>query len=317
MPKEAASVTLATIVLIVVISIIHPDFGTPSQLVDVLQQAVYVGILAAGMSFLLSMREIDLSVGSTFALTLIIGAVLMRSGWNPWMAAVVMLAVGGGIGAINAFLIQVVRIPSLIATLAMLALLRGLTLALADGQQVVGLPVESSFFSILGEDFVGLPVSVWILLALVAALTVVMRMTPFGYRVREIGSNPEAAAFSGVPIARVRVTAFVLTGVLAGIAGILGLAFFTSGDPGIGTGFELSAIAAAVIGGTPLRGGTASVVGAAIGAVLLSVVTSGLAYFDIPANWSQFATGAVILAAVSLDSLARNRRRSAGPGLAL
>ena len=122
-------------------------------------------------------------------------------------------------------------------------------------------------------------------------LTALLRLTPFGYRVRSIGSNPEAATFSGISIPRVRVQALVLMGLLAGLAGMIGLAFFQSGDPNVGTGFELQAIAAAVIGGTPLRGGSATVVGAMFGAILLGVVNSGLVYFNVPINWSAFATG--------------------------
>ena len=144
-----------------------------------------------------------------------------------------------------------------------------------------------------------------------------LRFTPYGYRVRAIGSNPEAATFSGISIPRVRVQTLVLIGALCGLSGMLGLAFFISGDPNIGTGFELQAIAAAVIGGTPLRGGSATVVGAVLGAILLSAVNSGLAYFDVPVNWSSFATGAVILTAVALDSLIRGRRRHARQGLDL
>jgi ribose transport system permease protein len=160
-------------------------------------------------------------------------------------------------------------------------------------------------------------VSVWVLVATGIVLTAVLRLTPFGYRVRSIGSNPEAAAFAGISIPRVRVQALVLMGLLGGLAGMLGLAFFQSGDPNVGTGFELQAIAAAVIGGTPLRGGSATVAGAMIGAILLGVVNSGLVYFDVPINWSAFATGAVILAAVALDSLVRRRRRGQRAGTAL
>jgi ribose transport system permease protein len=142
----------------------------------------------------------------------------------------------------------------------------------------------------------------------VLAVGVMLHHTPFGYRVLAIGSNPDAAQFSGISVTRVRTQVLILVGLLAGVAGVLGLAFFTSGDPNIGGGFELQAIAAAVIGGTPLRGGSGTVLGAAVGAVLLNVVATGLTYFNVPANWSEFATGAVILLAVGIDSLARRRR---------
>jgi ribose transport system permease protein len=283
---------------------------------SILQQSVYIGILAAGMSFLLAMRELDLSVGSNFGLSLIVSALLMQHGWTPWLAGLVAVLVGGSFGFVNALAVQVFRIPTIVATLATLSMGRGLALALTSGQQVVDLPAGSSFFTFLGGTTLGVATSVWVLAAVVVVLTVVLRTTPFGYRVRSIGSNPEAATFSGISVGVVRMQALVLIGLLAGLAGALGLAFFISGDPNIGSGFELQAIAAAVIGGTPLRGGSGTVFGAVVGTILLTVVANGLVFFDVPLNWSSFATGAVILLAVALDSLVRRRRRPVRqPGL--
>jgi ribose transport system permease protein len=306
---ESNSVLIATVALIGVIGIAHPDFLAWGQLKEVVQNATYVGIIAAGMAFLISMREIDLSVGSMFGLTLISAALFMQHGMSPWLAAILGILLGGVMGALNAFLVQFIAIPAIVATLATLSMYRGLSQALSDGEQVTGLPAEDTFFTFFGGDFAGLPVSVWVLIATTIVLTAVLRFTPYGYRVRSIGSNPEAATFSGISIPRVRVQTLVLVGLLCGLSGMLGLAFFISGDPNIGSGFELTAIAAAVIGGTPLRGGSATVVGAVLGSILLSAVNSGLAYFNVPVNWSSFATGAVILTAVALDSLIRGRRR--------
>ena len=314
---ESNSVLAATIALIVFIGIMHPDFLAWGQLKEVVQNATYVGIIAAGMAFLLSMREIDLSVGSMFGLALVVSALFMQDGMNPWLAALLGILLGCAMGLLNAVLVQFIAIPAIVATLATLSMYRGLSQALSDGEQVTGLPAENSFFTFVGGDLAGLPVSVWVMIIVAIVLTVVLRFTPYGYRVRAIGSNPEAATFSGISIPRVRVQTLVLVGGLCGLSGMLGLAFFISGDPNIGTGFELQAIAAAVIGGTPLRGGSATVVGAVLGAILLSAVNSGLAYFDVPVNWSAFATGAVILAAVALDSLIRGRRRHRRTGLDL
>jgi ribose transport system permease protein len=314
---ESNSVLVATIAVIVFIGIFHPDFLEWGQLKEVVQNAAYVGIIAAGMAFLISMREIDLSVGSMFGLALVISALLMQHGMNPWLAALLGVLLGAAMGLFNAILVQFVAIPAIVATLATLSMYRGLSQALSDGEQVTGLPAEHGFFTFFGGDFAGLPVSVWVLIIVAIVLTAVLRFTPYGFRVRSIGSNPEAATFSGISIPRVRVQTLVLVGALSGLSGMLGLAFFISGDPNIGTGFELQAIAAVVIGGTPLRGGSATVVGAVLGAILLSAVNSGLAYFDVPVNWSNFATGAVILAAVALDSLIRGRRRHRRTGLDL
>jgi ribose transport system permease protein len=310
---EALPVLIATIVLGLVIGGLRPSFLGLGNLHDVLQQSVYVAILAAGLAFLIGMREIDLSVGSVFALTLIIGALLMKRGIDPWLAVAIAIALGGVMGVVNAILVQVIAIPAIVATLATLSMFRGLALALTDGQQVTGLPVRSPFFTVIGGNLLGFPVTALVMIAAVIALTAALRLTPYGYRVRSIGSNPEAATFSGISIPRVRVQALAIMGLLGGLAGVLGLAFFQTGDPNIGIGLELQAIAAAVIGGTPLSGGRATVVGAMVGAILLSVVTNGLVYFNVPINWSQFATGAVILGAVGLDSVVR--RRHAGAGL--
>ncbi|WP_020673316.1 ABC transporter permease [Amycolatopsis nigrescens] len=307
---ESSSVLAALVVLVVLIGVLQPGFFNPAQLRDVLQGSIYVALAAAGMCFLLSMREIDLSVGANFALSLIAAALLMRSGLNPWLAVVAGVALGALMGLVNALIVQVVAIPAIVATLATMQVFRGLALALADGQQVTGLPLDDSFFTVVGGTALGLPAGVWVLIAVAAVLTVVLRLTPFGYRVRSIGSNPEAATYSGISIARTRMAVLVLVGALAGLAGALGLAFFTSGDPNVGAGLELQAIAAAVIGGTPLRGGSATVFGAVFGAILLGVVASGLVYFDIPANWSSFASGTVVLLAVAVDSLLRSRRRA-------
>jgi ribose transport system permease protein len=314
---ESNSVLIATVALILFIGIIHPDFLAWGQLKEIVQNAAYVGIIAGGMAFLIAMREIDLSVGSMFGLTLISAALFMQHGMNPWLAALLGILLGCAMGLINAILVQFIAIPAIVATLATLSVYRGLSQALSGGEQVTGLPADNSFFTFLGGDVLGIPTSVWVLVIVAVALTAVLRFTPYGYRVRSIGSNPEAATFSGISIPRVRVQTLVLIGGLCGLSGMCGLAFFISGDPNIGSGFELTAIAAAVIGGTPLRGGSATVAGAVLGSILLSAVNSGLAYFDVPVNWSSFATGAVILAAVALDSLIRGRRRHRRIGLDL
>lgn len=314
---ESSSVLVATVLLVLVIGIVRPTFLNVGQLRDVLTSSVYVALLAAGMSFLLSMREIDLSVGSTFGLALISAALLMRSGLDPWLAGIAAVVLGAVLGLVNALVVQYIAIPAFVATLATMQLYRGLAVALGNGQQVTGLPLDHAFFTVLGGRVAGLPVSVWLLALVTAVLSIVLRWTPFGYRVRSIGSNPDAAVFSGISIPGTRTKVLVLMGAVAGLAGVLGLAFFTSGDPNIGTGFELQAIAAAVIGGTPLRGGTATVLGAVLGAILLGVVSSGLVYFDIPANWSSVATGLVVLLAVAVDSVLRSRRRSRDSALGL
>jgi ribose transport system permease protein len=301
-------VLIATLVLTLGIGIAHPNFLAPGQLLDILDQATFTAILACGMAFLLSMRELDLSVGSIYGLTSLCAALLMHTGLSSWLSAGIGLLIGALLGLTNGLLIQLFRLPSIIATLATLSIYRGLIYALSNGNQVIGLALTDPFANFIGGHLFGIPTNVWIMLVIVVLFSLILYMTPFGYRIRSIGSNPEAAEFSGLPMKQVRLWVFVLMGTLGGLAGMLSLGYFGSSDPNLGTGYELLAIAAAVIGGTPLRGGKATIIGAALGAILLGVVSSGLAYFNVPINWSEFATGTVILLAVSLDSLLRRAR---------
>jgi ribose transport system permease protein len=306
--RDYIGVLIATIVLTLGIGILHPDFLAFSQIMDILSQAAFVAILACGMAFLLSMRELDLSVGSIYGLTSMCAALLIHAGMPSWFGALTGLVIGALLGLTNGLLIQIFRLPSIIATLATLSIYRGLVYALSNGKQVVSLPLTDPFAVFVGGSLFGIPTNVWVMVAVVALFTVILNTTPFGYRVRSIGSNPEAAEFSGLPMRQVRLIAFVLMGALGGLAGMLSLGYFGSSDPNLGVGYELLAIAAAIIGGTPLRGGKATIIGAALGSILLGVVASGLAYFNVPINWTDFATGVVILLAVALDSTLRRAR---------
>ncbi|WP_053385531.1 ABC transporter permease [Leucobacter celer] len=306
--REEYGVAGATLGIILIVGAFFPSFIAPEQLVDIVRQAAYVSIMAMGMVFLLSMREIDLSVGAIFALSGVVAALLISADINPWVASLAGILAGAIAGALNGILTVVIAVPTMIVTLASLSVIRGLALALAGGQQVGGLPRDHPFFAIVGGTALGLPVSVWVVLIVAVVLTVLLTSTRFGSRVRAIGANPEAARVSGMPLRTVRVIVMALSGGLAGIAGILALGFFGAGDPTLGSGYELTAIAAAIIGGTSMAGGRGSVPGALLGTLLLGSVASGLVYFGIPINWSMFATGCVILGAVALDSVIRRVR---------
>lgn len=311
LPDELG-VGLVLVVLVVGVGIAHPDFLGASSLLSTAQSSVYVGLMACGMVFPLAMREVDLSVGGVYSLGIVVGAILIRSGMSPWVALPVVLALSAVLGALNGAITTYLKLPSFIVTLASALLFRGAALALANGKQITNLPQNNSFFTVLGGNLGGAPTSVWVLLAATIVLTVVFTRTRFGMRVRSIGSNPDAAEFSGLPVARTRIAALGLSGLMAGLSSTLGLAFYIAGDPTVGNGYELTAIAACIIGGTPLSGGRGSVPGAMIGNLILTGVATALVFFQVPINWTTFATGAVILIAVAFDSLVR---RSRGHGL--
>ncbi|TYB40041.1 ABC transporter permease [Actinomadura chibensis] len=313
-PDEAGVIGVL-VLLVVVVGLFKPDFLNTGNLLTTAHNSVYVGLMACGMVFALAMREVDLSVGGVYAMGVVVGALLIRDGWNPWFAALAVLALSAAVGAVNAVITTYLRLPSFIVTLATLMLLRGVGLALAEGKQITDLPQDHSFFTVLGGgETAGVPNAVWVFALAVVALTVVFTRTRFGARVRAIGSNPEAAEFGGLPVTRTRIAALALSATMAGLAAVLALAFFIAGDPTIGQGYELTAIAAAIIGGTPLKGGSGSVIGAAAGTLILGVVTAALVFFEVPINWTTFATGGVILVAVGAAPLLRRVRdlRSAG-----
>ena len=306
--RDEAGVLVVLVALVVVVGTFRPDFLITGNLTEIARQSSYIGILAIGMVFALAMREVDLSVGGTYALTIVAGALLMKHGVNPWPAALVAIGLGGVLGFLNGLFTTYVKVPSFIATLGTLSLYRGLALALSHGQQVGGLDQNAGLFQIVGGNILGLPGAVWVLVGCAALMTVVFTRTRFGAQIRAVGSNPDAAAFTGIPVNRVRIKALTVTGLFAGVSGVLALSFFVAGDPTVGSGYELMAIAAAIIGGTPLRGGTGSVPGAVLGSLILSVVAASLVFFSVPINWTTFATGGVILLAVALDSGLRQAR---------
>ncbi|HEX7739439.1 MAG TPA: ABC transporter permease [Marmoricola sp.] len=310
--RDEMGVVLVLIALVVAVGVGHPEFLNSGNLLSTAQTSSYVGLIACGMVFPLAMREVDLSVGGSYALGVVIGALLIQHGWNPWLAAVALILICGILGAANGIVTSAIGAPSFIVTLASGMLFRGAALAFADGKQIAGLPANNSFFNVFGGDIAGVPTGVWAMLVVVVVLTIVFTRTRFGAQVRAIGSNPDAAVFSGLPIARTRALALGVSGIMAGAAAALALAFFIAGDPTIGNGYELTAIAACIIGGTPLMGGKGSVPGALLGSLILAVVASSLVFFHVPINWTTFATGAVILIAVALDA---QLRRTQGRGL--
>ena len=255
-----SSAVLALIVVVVVVGIAHPNFLAPGQLIDVVQSSVYAALIAAGLVFLIPQNEIDLSVGGNCAPTGIVAALLMRAGMLPLLAIVLALSVSVLIGLANAPTSQVIGIPSLIGTLAMGWMLRGLALALSNGAQSHRLAYRRPLLrgswagtKLLGHPGLGDPARG----RRPAPDRSSCGTRPLGFRVREIGSNPDAAEFSGIPIRRTKTMGFMLAGLMAGVAGVVGVAFFTTGDFQSGGGIELYAVAGAVIGGTPLAGGKA------------------------------------------------------------
>ena len=304
---EELGTALALAALVAFIGAFHGDFLQSDVLLSTVRTAGFVAIAAYGMVFLLAMTEIDLSVGGIYAVSIILAAKWMSS-MDPYLAALLAIGVASLMGAANGVLASLFRIPVLIVSLGTFSMYRGLVTVISDGKPVENIPIDTSYFTQLGNDWLGFPVVGWFVIGIGIILTIVFTKTRFGAMVRAVGSNHRAAEFSGIPAGRIRIYALMLTGGLCGLAGVLSLAYFQGADPTIGVGFELQVIAAAIIGGTAVTGGSGTVPGALLGALIVAVINSGLIFFSVNSNWTNFVTGAVIILAVGTDALVRRRR---------
>lgn len=301
---------VALIALVFIVGLTHSRFFASDAVIANVRVAAFVAIIAYGMVLVLAMGEIDLSVGGTYGVAFFVCAKLGSTGHvNMYVAACVAIAVGAALGLANGLLALLFRAPTIIVTLGTYSLYAGLRSVYSGGNSVgQNLPLDSSFFTGLGGDWLGLPVAGWIALVLAAVFTVVLTRSRMGAMIRAVGSNRSAAAFTGIPAARLRVHALIITGALAGLSGVLTLAYASGGDSNTGAGFELQVIAAAIIGGTAITGGGGSVPGALIGALIVATINSGLVFFNVDPLWNNVVTGIVILLAVGTASLVTQRR---------
>jgi ribose transport system permease protein len=278
-----------------------------ANVLSVSRQASYYGIMAVGMVFVISMGDVDLSVGSILTLVNVGMAIALAAGQPLLLAMLLGLLIGAICGFTNGALSVILRIPTIIVTLGTLSLFRGLALVLADGKPVSNYNKDNWFFQIGGGTILGVPTSVWGMIVVGILGFLLYNYTVFGQRVQAIGSNLQAARFSGISISRYRLLVMTLMGVIAALAAIFALAFLGAGDPQTGPGLELSVIAATIIGGTALTGGVGSIFGAIIGALIIAVIRNGLILLGVSAYWSIAATGLVIIAAVAIDYLIKRR----------
>jgi ribose transport system permease protein len=308
LPDEIG-VIAALVAMMIVVGVARPRFLNPINLFALLGNTTFLGLLALGMVFLLAIREIDLSVGWMFNFSAVVAAMLMVAGFNPWLAAGAGIVFGAGLGFVNGILVVGLRLPAVIVTLGTYSMFQGLSLVANQGRAIVPSDTTSNFFSIISTKLFGvLPVAALVFVVLAVVMHFVLHRTRFGYRVQAVGSNPEAARFAGIPTGRVRLQTLVMMGALCGLSGVMYVGFRGAIDPQEGSDFVLVVIAAVIIGGTPLSGGHGTIIGAAVGMMIIQVISSGLIFFGIDATWSTFVTGAVIVLAVSLDQFIKYQR---------
>jgi ribose/xylose/arabinose/galactoside ABC-type transport system permease subunit len=297
----------ALLILIVVFAALSPAFLTFANGINVLQQTSTIGIMTLGQTLVILAGGIDISVGSILGLGGMISAMVMQSPFaNPYLAVALGVLSGVLVGLVNGFVVTRLRIDAFITTLAMLNVVRGIVYIISN-QYNVNVPDGSSFL-VLGHGHVGpLPISVVIFAALFVVVFVVERRTTIGRSIHAIGGNQAAARLCGLRLGTIQTATYAVSGACAALAGVIITSQVALAVPYQGTGYELDVIAAAVVGGVALTGGTGSVLVGALGSIFIGVLLNGMALVNIPAIWQMVIQGAVIIAAVALYGVARSR----------
>lgn len=298
-----ASVVAGVVLLFIVFSALTQSFYQPANLLDILLQSSINSMIAVGMTLVVMTRGIDLSVGSVVGLTSMITASLLPQNLFVGIAAGMLLGVACGL--VNGVLIAKFKLPDFIVTLGMLSIYRGAALIYTDGKPIYG--IDPVFRAIFAGELAGIPTPVLLAVAIALLAFLVVRYTALGEQIIAVGGNEEAARLSGINIDRVKIAVYAVSGLLASLAGFVLIARVGAAEPIGGTGFELQAIGAAVIGGASLFGGEGNPLESLIGALTLGALQNGLTLLNVPSFWQLVATGTVVILAVFADQATRKR----------
>lgn len=306
---QYAALLAVLVLLIALFSFSSKNFFQTSTLVSIANQIPDLTFVAVGMTFVLIISGIDLSVGSVLALSsAVLGVLMARHGWPLWSAFPLCLMAGAACGLFNGLIAIGFGIPSFIVTLGMLEIARGMTKVVTDSQSIyIGKSIEG-----FGEPLFGIALSPAFLTAVMAVIVgqLLLTRTVFGRYCIAIGTNAEAVRMSGIRAAPYSIAVYVISGLMCGLAGLAQTSRLSTADPNAAVGLELSAIAACVIGGTSLMGGRGSVVSSFIGVLIIAVLQTGLAQLGVTDANKQIITGSVIVLAVILDAFRTRRIRS-------
>lgn len=292
-------VFVALLVLLVAMLLLSPQFGTRQNLTNILQQNAIIGIIAMGMTFAIIIGGFDLSVGSTTALASVAMAMVTTTTGSIPLGLLAALAVGLGVGFINGFLIAKLRINAFVATLGTMTILRGLVYVVTNATPIFGVPFEFTQLG-LGSSF-GVPNVVLVALVVALVLGFLLHATSFGHHVYLSGGSARAAKAVGLDNAKLRMGCYLIVALCAALAGVLLVGQTASGQPQAAMGYELTAIAAVIVGGATLGGGKGRIIGTIGGVLLLGLVSNGLNLLGVSAFWQPVATGLILVVAVGLD----------------
>mgnify|MGYP005842781185 CR=1 FL=1 len=306
---EEFGVLSALLMIAVFLALTTEQFMYPNNLLNVARQASYWGIMAVGLVFVISQGDIDISVGAMFNFSTIAMAFALQQGLSHNLVIPFGLLIGLTMGFINGSLMLLLRIPAIIVTLGTMAIYRGLSLVVSNATTIASFPKDNWFFQGMGGRlFDSIPASVVIMVLVGIGGYILYNHSVFGRHVCAVGANRQAAQYAGIKVNQVRLLTMMLSGVICSIAGIAVLSFLGAADPSVGAGSEIMVISAAIIGGASLSGGSGSVLGAVIGALIIAVIRNGLVLLNISIYWQGVVTGATIIAAVALDYVIKRRR---------
>ncbi|WP_416334689.1 ABC transporter permease subunit [Anaerococcus sp. DFU013_CI05] len=292
---------LALIILMVFVSILNPAFLHANNLMNLMRQLIINGFIALGMTFVILTGGIDLSVGSTLAVTSAIFAGLLQNGMNTILAILITLGLGLILGLINGFLITKGKLAPFIVTLATMTIFRGLTLVYTDGRPIAG-PKDNFAFKFLGKgQFLGIPFQVILFSLAFLILWTILNKTALGRKIYAVGGNEKASFISGINIDKVKISVYVISSLMAVLSGLVLTSRLNSAQPTAGSAYEMDAIAAVVLGGTSMTGGSGSLTGTLIGILILGVLNNGLNLLGVSSFYQQIVKGIVILIAVLID----------------
>ncbi|MFC6522837.1 ABC transporter permease [Undibacterium arcticum] len=277
---------------------------------NVLRQASLMFLLASGLTLVIISGGFDLSIGANLTLSACLAAGVMKSGAPPILAIAAAIGTGTIVGVLNGLAVTALRLPPFLATYGMLWILQGLAFRYMGGNEIYGFPTS---FRALGTGFmVGVPIPVYIMGAVLVVGSLFMKKSNFGHELYAIGANTDVAILSGIPVRKRRISVYVISGLMSGLAALVYLARVNAADSGMGEQLLLPVIAAILIGGTSLFGGSGSLLGTLFGSLILALVINGMNLLNINATWQPLVVGAVLLAAVLVGIIGRNGNERIG-----
>ncbi|HAX97804.1 MAG TPA: ribose ABC transporter permease [Candidatus Atribacteria bacterium] len=304
---DKIGILLVFIVVCVIFGILNPVFFNPLNIINVIRQVSIIGVMAVGMTLVILLGLIDLSVGSIVAFAGIVAAGFqVKWGGSFFLSLVIPLLVGAGIGFFNGYVSTKGGIHPFIVTLGSMSIFRGATLLIAQGKPISGM---SPAFRFIGAGMIGpIPFPVILFLGCVIIFGIMLRRTVFGRYIYAIGGNQEAALLSGIMVDRVKILTYTILGTLSGLSALILTSRLNSGELVAGQGYELDVIASVVIGGTSMMGGEGGVYGTLIGALLIGVISNGLNLLGVQPYWQMMVKGTIIILAVLMDRMKRRFR---------